>query len=58
MLTRLAARLSDAVAAERAAFLRSLTDLRLQLEVDRAAAATAIADRDALEIRCAELFGV
>ena len=40
-----------ALAEDRAATLRALVDLRLQLELDRVAAAEAVAERDALKAR-------
>jgi hypothetical protein len=42
----------DALATERGGFLRSLVDLRLQLEADRVAAAQAAAERDELKAKC------
>jgi hypothetical protein len=46
-----AAPVGEALASERSSFLRSLVELRLQLETDRRAAALAVAERDELKTR-------
>lgn len=46
-----AASIGETLASERSGFLRSLVDLRLQLEADRVAAVQAVTERDELRAR-------